>query len=131
MTDPEQRSASWVPVAVLAVVLVAVQATVFFGLRAGETRLLFATAELAPSLEVYGERTLSQTFTAQADGLTAITVYPSPRRGPITGMVELTLEGDSPTPLARASVARRTSPVARPSPGRFRRWRRPPGGSCA
>jgi hypothetical protein len=107
VTGVEQRSASWGAVAGLAVVLVAIQATVFFGLRAGETRPLFDTAELAPSLDIHGEQTLSQTFTAQADGLTAITVYPSPRRGAVTGTVRLTLtlEGDSPTPIARTTVA--------------------------
>jgi hypothetical protein len=92
-------------VAALAAVLVAVQAAVLFGLRAGETRTRFDPAEIAPSLEAYGDRTLAQTFIAQADGLTAITVYPSPRRSPLKGAVELTLEVDSQTPVARATVA--------------------------
>jgi len=87
------------------VVLVALQATFLFGLRAGETRLLFGAAELAPSLEIYGDRTLSQTFTAQADGLSAITIYPSPQSKPAKGSVELTLEADEHTPIARATVA--------------------------
>jgi hypothetical protein len=105
VTKAAQRSTSWAPAIVLTIVLVAVQATVFFGLRAGDARLLFDTAELAPSLEIYGDRTLSQTFIAQADGLSAITVYPSPQRRPATGRVDLTLEDDAQTPIVRATVA--------------------------
>jgi hypothetical protein len=92
-------------VMVLAAVLVAVQAMVFFGLRAGETRVLFDAAEIAPSLEIYGDKALSQTFIARADGLTAITLYPQPRQRPTTGTVELTLEVDPQMLIAHTSVA--------------------------
>jgi hypothetical protein len=91
-------------VAVLAAVLVAVQAGVFFGLRAGETRALFHPAQVASSIELYGDRALTQTFLTQSDGLTAITVYPRPRRVPSQGTVELTLEADPQTPIAQAAV---------------------------
>jgi hypothetical protein len=90
---------------VLAAVLVAIQAAVVFGLRAGETRVLFDPADIVPTLELYGDRVLSQTFVAQADGLTAITLYPNPRPGPMAGTVELMLDVDSGTPVARATVA--------------------------
>jgi hypothetical protein len=95
------------PVAALAVVLVAVQATVLFGLRPAETRVLFDPAVVAPSLPIHGDQTLSQTFVPQADGLMAITLYPSVRERPIAGTVELTLtpELEPQTPVARASVA--------------------------
>lgn len=100
----------------LAAVLVAVQATVLFGLRVAETRVLFDPAEIAPSIELYGDRVLSQTFIAQSDGLTAITLYPHQRQGPIKGTVELTLERDPPTPVpltvAQMPVARATVAAA-------------------
>jgi hypothetical protein len=99
------RRWTWVgPVAGLATVLVAVQAAVFFGLRVAETRTRFPPAELAPSLELYGDRVLSQTFVAQADGLTAITLYPMQRLRPSAATVELTLEREAGTPVARAAV---------------------------
>lgn len=88
----------------MAAALVAVQAALLFGVRAGETRVLFHPAELAPSLEIHGERTLLQTFVAHADGLTAITLYPVSRQGPATGSVELTLEDGAGAPIARATV---------------------------
>jgi hypothetical protein len=88
----------------IAAVLVAVQAAVLFGVRAGEIRELFDPAELAPSIELYGDRSLLQTFVAHADGLTAITLYPVSRRGPATGRVELTLEDGSGSPIARETV---------------------------
>jgi hypothetical protein len=90
--------------AALVVALLAVQAAVFFGLRAGETRLQFASAELAPSLEIYGDQTLLQTFVATADGLSAITVYPTAASGPATGTVELSLESGPGPAFARTTV---------------------------
>jgi hypothetical protein len=90
--------------ATIAAILVAVQAVVLFGVRAGETRVLFHHAELAPSIELFGDRALSQTFVAAADGLTAITIYPVARRAPATGNVELTLASASGAPIARATV---------------------------
>jgi hypothetical protein len=99
-----RRMPSAGPVAMLAAVLVAVQAAVVFGVRVAETRPVFNPAELAPSLELYGDRVLSQTFLAHADGLTAITVYPVRRAGPVAGPVEVTLEVEGQAPIARASV---------------------------
>jgi hypothetical protein len=90
--------------ATIAAILVAVQAVVLFGVRAGETRVLFHQAELAPSLELHGDRALFQTFVAHADGLTAITLYPVLRERPVTGSVELTLESGAGVPIARATV---------------------------
>jgi len=96
-----------------AAVLVALQATVLFGVRVAEIRMLFTPAEIAPSLELYGDRVLSQTFIPHADGLTAITVYPVPRQGPVKGPVELTLELDGQAQVRRATVAA-ADVVARP-----------------
>jgi hypothetical protein len=98
-----RSSGSLGPVAALAALLLVVQATVLFGLRVGDTRVLFDPADVAPSIELYGDRALSQTFLAQADGLTAITVYPI-ARGPAAGPVALTLEVGGQT-VARATVA--------------------------
>jgi hypothetical protein len=95
---------SFGPLASIAAGLVAVQAVLLFGLRVGETRTLFDAASVAPSLELYGDRALVQTFVAQADGLTAITLYPLRRKGPVAGSVQLALEADPQTPVARATV---------------------------
>jgi len=100
-------------VAILAAVLVAVQAAVLFGPRVAEIRLLFAPSQIAPSLELYGDRFLSQTFLAHADGLTALTLYPIKRGSPPTGPIELTLESDTQALVARATVAA-ADVVARP-----------------
>jgi hypothetical protein len=99
--------------ATIAAVLVAVQAVVLFGVRAGETRVLFQPSEHASSLELFGDRTLLQTFVSHADGLTAITLYPIPRPGPATGSVELTLEDGAGSAIARATVPA-ADVVARP-----------------
>ena len=113
MTPAGRTSIPVAPVVMLAVVLLAVQATVLFGEHVGETCLLFEPAEIAPSLELYGDRVLSQTFIPQADGLTAITVYPIQRHGPVKGPVELTLELEPQIPVAHAIVAA-ADVVARP-----------------
>lgn len=112
--------------AALAVALVVLQAAVLFGLRAGETRLLFPPADLAPSLEVYGDQTLLQTFVATADGLSAITVYPTPGRGTASGTVQLSLESGPGPAFARTSVPVEAF-LARPS---FT-WTFPPIGGSA
>jgi hypothetical protein len=90
--------------AILAAALVVLQALVLFRERVAEVRLLFSPAEIAPSLELYGDRILTQTFVAHADGLRGITVYPMRRTGAPTGPVELTLESAAQAVVAHAIV---------------------------
>jgi hypothetical protein len=110
-----------IAVAVAVTALAAAESWLLFGKRSGEVAYAPSAAEMAPSLEVYGDTALSQTFVPGADGLESLTIYPARAGTPTAGVAEVVLDGEGePIPLARVAV-----PATRLATGEAWTWHVP------